>query len=368
MRTTIYTALLSALILIATSCRAQQGEVALEKKIAQMVILGVSGTAVSDNSEIVQTIREVGIGGVILFEHNIAQPENGVDSRETLRRLCKKLQGASSEKLIIAIDQEGGDVNRLKSKYGFPESVTAQNLGEVNREDSSRYYYGRMARQLKTLGINVNFAPCVDLNINPQCPPIGVKGRSYSALPEMVCRHARFFIEEHHREGIKTSLKHFPGHGSSLADSHLGFTDVTHTWQSEELEPYRYLIGESLCDMVMVSHTFNSNIDRNYPATLSRRTIDSLLRTTMGYDGVVITDDMNMKAITSNYTFEQTMALTINAGVDLMIISNNIKGVKGRTVQYIIDTIVALVEQGAISSSRIDEAYNRIIRFKQNLN
>lgn len=356
------TILLVAFLTLSTISYGQQTEVPLEKQVAQMIILGLKGTEVSDSSEIVHTIQDKGIGGIILFGHNIAKE----DSHESLRRMCEKLQSASAEKLFISIDQEGGMVNRLKTKYGFEKSVTAQYLGEINKEDSSRYYYHRMAEQLKVLGFNVNFAPCVDLNVNPECPVIGAYGRSYSASARKVNRHARICIEEHHQSGILTALKHFPGHGSSVADSHLGFTDVTRTWKRKELRPYRYFIRKSLCDIVMVSHTFNSKLDPAYPATLSRRTIDSLLRKKMGYEGVVITDDMNMKAITANYTFEQAMSLTINAGVDMIIISNNINGVNGRTVDYIIDTIVALVEQGTIPRSRINESYDRIMRLKQN--
>lgn len=355
---------LFVLSLIPMAGYTQSSEVPLEKKIAQMIVLGFRGTEVSDSSDISYAIQDKGIGGVILFEYNIAP----VDSESSLRRLCDQLQGFATTKLIISIDQEGGRVNRLKTKYGFAESVTAQYLGLINREDSSRYYYHLMANQLKTIGINVNFAPCIDLNINCKCPVIGVHGRSYGKSERTVNRHARFFIEEHKQSGIKTSLKHFPGHGSSLADSHLGFTDVTQTWKRRELKPYRYFMRKSLCDMVMVSHTFNSKLDPNYPATLSHLTIDSLLRKKMGYNGIVITDDMNMKAITSNYTFEQTMTLTINAGVDLIIISNNINGTKNRPTDEIIETIARLVQQGSISVQKINQAYDRIIKFKQTLN
>lgn len=352
---------LAAFLILSTTGYAQQVDTPLEKKIAQMIVLGFRGSEVSDTCEIVHAIQDKGIGGVIIFGRNIAS----TDSHESLRRLCEKLQSVACDKLIISIDQEGGRVDRLKTKYGFEKSVTAQYLGEINREDTSRHYYHRMAHQLQALGINVNFAPCVDLNINAECPAIGIYGRSYSASVRKVNRHARFLVEEHHRSGIKTSLKHFPGHGSSVADSHLGFTDITNTWSGKELRPYRYFIRKSLCDMVMVSHTFNSKLDPDYPATLSRRTIDSLLRKKMGYNGVVITDDMNMKAIAANYTFEQAMALTINAGVDLIIISNNLSREDDRTIEQIVGTIVSLVDQGVISRSRIDESYDRIMRLKQ---
>lgn len=359
--------IMALFLFLTTGCVAQKREMPLDKKVAQMIILGFRGTEVTKNSSIISDIREKGIGGVLLFEHNIAKVERGIDSKEHLRKLCSDLQDASTGKLLISIDQEGGLVNRLKSKYGFPESVTAEYLGKLNNEDSSRYYYSRMAQQIKDLGINVNFAPNVDVNINPLCPVIGSKGRSYSDSVAIVNRHARIFIEEHRRSGVKTAIKHFPGHGSSLTDSHLGFTDVTQTWKSKELETFTYLINDSLCDMVMVSHTFNSNIDPVYPASLSHRTIDSLLRKTIGYNGIVVTDDMNMKAIAANYSFEQWIELTINAGVDMIILSNNIKPEDDKSAQHIVDTIVELVKKGRISYERIDEAYNRIIKFKGTL-
>lgn len=349
----------------------QRGEVSLSEKVAQMVVLGFRGTDTAHNAQLVSDLVETGIGGVILFEHNIAPVLDGVDSRAVLRQLCAELQcvvrDAGREQLIIAIDQEGGMVNRLKPKYGFPASVSAQYLGELNCEDTTRSYYAAMADALVDVGINVNFGPSVDLNINPQCPVIGRIGRSFSCSESVVNRHAGFFIDEHHRRGIRTSLKHFPGHGSSMQDSHLGFTDVTETWTKRELGPYKYFIDRGLCDMVMVSHTFNAKLDPQYPATLSRRTVDSLLRQQMGYQGLVVTDDMNMKAITANYSFAEAMALTINAGVDLIIISNNIKGADNHGAQHIVDTIVDLVERGVVPRSRIDESYDRIMSFKRDL-
>lgn len=359
--------LLAFALMTTLSSNAQQTEVPLERKIAQMLLFGFRGE-VSDSSSIVYDIRERGIGGVIIFDGNVTPTGDGDNPVKRIKEMCTTLQSSAPEKLIIAIDQEGGRVNRLKAKYGFTPSVTAEYLGKLNSEDSSRYYYGKMANQLKELGINLNFGPDTDVNINPECPIIGAKGRSYSASPAIVNKHARFFIEEHHKHGIKTSIKHFPGHGSSLADSHLGFTDVSNTWKSKELIPFKYFIQNSLCDMVMVSHTFNSKFDKEYPASLSRLTIDSLLRKKLGYDGIVITDDMNMKAITSNYSFAEAMELTINAGVDMIIINSNVTSEGESTVKQAIDTIVSLVRDGKISSQRIDEAYNRVVRFKEGLN
>ena len=181
-----------------------------------------------------------------------------------------------------------------------------------------------MAKTLAAAGINHNLAPVVDINSNPANPVIGALGRSFSADPAVVIAQARAFIEAHHAHDVTTTLKHFPGHGSSQADSHLGLVDVSATWQRDELEPYRVLIGEGIVDTVMTAHVFNTQLDPTYPATLSKATITGILRDELGFDGVVITDDMNMQAITSQYGFEQAAVLAVQAGADLLAYGNNL--------------------------------------------
>ena len=332
----------------------------LEQKAARMLIVGMRGTQLTPENPVIQDIRNRKVGGIILFEHNIVPIGKGIDSKAQLCKLCNDLQALRDEKLIISIDQEGGRVNRLKTKYGFPKTVSQAYLGTVNNEDTTRYYAGIMAQTLKETGFNTNFAPCVDLNINPECPVIGKVERSFSDNPETVTRHAMFVIEELKKRGIYTAIKHFPGHGSSSTDSHAGFTNVSNSWSEQELIPYQTLLKNNSCDMVMISHVFNNQIDEDYPATLSQKTINGLLRNQLGWNGIVVTDDMHMKAISDNYSLEESLQLTINAGADMIILSSNIPGNTEHISQQAIDLIVKSVREGKIKESRIDEAVARI--------
>lgn len=334
--------------------------VTLEQKVARMLIIGFRGTEITDNMDVVKDIRDRGVGGIILFEHNITPVEKKLNSVERLKNMCAKIHELAPRPIIVSIDQEGGKVNRLKTKYGFVPSVTQEYLGTLDNEDSTRYYAKLMANQLRDLGFNVNFTPSVDVNVNPKCPVIGKFGRSFSSDPYTVVKHGRIVMDVHHRYGVKTAIKHFPGHGSSAVDSHLGFTDVTDTWQEDELIPFRDLLSDVSENMVMISHVFNRNMDDKYPATLSHNIITGILRERLGWDGVVITDDMHMKAISDHYTLKESLTLTINAGTDMIILSSNIPGNTSPVSTQAIEAIVSQVRSGDISEERIDESYRRI--------
>ncbi|MFI3302191.1 MAG: glycoside hydrolase family 3 N-terminal domain-containing protein [Rikenellaceae bacterium] len=363
------------LLFIFASCGAiTTAEPTLEQKVGRMIIVGMPGVEITPKSVIVEDIIKRKIGGVILFESNVVTAEEKrlsaeelakIDFKARLTKLCHDLQSLADYPLIISIDQEGGVVNRLKERYGFVPSVTQQFLGEKDDESLTRQYAHSTASQLREMGINTNFSPCVDVNINLECPAIGRHGRSFSADAGVVARHAQYVMEEHHKQGVVTAIKHFPGHGSSLHDTHLGITDVTSTWQEEELAPYKALLaaaeGEK-CNMVMVSHVFNSRLDPKYPATLSKRIITDLLRGEIGWQGVVVTDDMHMKAITDHYTDAEALTLTINGGTDMIILSSNLPTKHGEHVtDAVINTIVEQVKCGAIPKERIDESYKRIV-------
>jgi beta-N-acetylhexosaminidase len=254
-------------------------------------------------------------------------------------------------------------VARLKEKHGFPATVEAQSLGDRDDPQETRRQAAAIAAVLAKAGINLNFSPVVDLNVNPANPIIGRFRRSFSADPETVSRHARAVIEAQHEHGVAGCLKHFPGHGSSSQDSHLGFTDVSSTWDSLELAPYRDLIGLGLADTVMTAHIFNRRLDLEYPATLSQKTITGLLREELGFAGVVISDDMDMKAISAEYSRETALELALNAGIDILLIANNLvfdESVAARTQEI----ILGLVTSGRVSETRIEESCQRILDFK----
>lgn len=162
----------------------------------------------------------------------------------------------------------------------------------------------RLAATLADLGIGLNMAPVVDLCSNPDNPVIAKYERCFSADPNQVSAQAAAYIDAHHQLGVLTTLKHFPGHGSSRSDSHQGFTDITTTWSETELIPYRCLIAGGRVDAIMTAHVFNARLDDCYPATLSKNVITGLLRGELGFDGVVISDDMQMGAIVDHFGFE----------------------------------------------------------------
>ncbi len=347
------------------------GEETLDYKIAQMLMIGFTGGEISPTNPVVRDIRDRGVGGVYLIDYDrpTTAVYSNVRSPAQLKALTAGLQGLAKScplPLLIATDQEGGQVARLKTKYGFPATVTQQYLGYINNLRTTRQYALTSARTLAVGGLNLNFAPVVDLNTNPNNPAIGSLGRSFSASPEIVANHSLEVIKAHHEQGVLCTLKHFPGHGSSRSDSHLGFVDVTGTWSRTELQPYAKIIAAGQCDLVMTAHIFNANLDPNLPATLSNRIVAGILREQLDYKGVVISDDMQMKAISSRYTLEQALRLSINAGVDMITLSPT-RVYQPDLASRPIAIIKGLVQSGAISEARIEQSYARIKALKGKL-
>jgi len=337
---------------------AQQSD-SLDIKIGQMIMVGMSGK--SADKAIIGDITSGKIGGVIIYEKNITEKNSYVN----LKRVVWDLKAAAALPLLVSIDQEGGKVNRLKEKYGFPKSMSAAALGKTNSLDSARFYNEITAATLAGLGINVNFAPVVDLSNNPDNPIIAKVERAYGASPEKVTRFARVAIEAHRKFHVATVVKHFPGHGSSKKDTHLGMADVTDYWTSDELEPYEELIKSGHIDAVMTAHIVNKRLEsEGLPCTLSKAVITGLLRDKMGHQGVVFSDDMQMHAIASHYGLDNAIKLSILAGVDVLMFSNNIQGSAARTADAVHGIIKGYVMDGTISKARIDESYRRIMALK----
>jgi len=334
----------------------------LDEMIGQMIMVGMRGADFEANPLLVEALRLGQAGGVILFEKNLSGDSTAV----RLARLTGDFQRVARFPLLIAIDQEGGRVNRLKAKYGFPDSQTATWLGDMGSCDTTRHYAGQIAATLKMLGININFAPVVDLCSNPDNPIIARYGRCFSADPLVVADQATWYIDAHHAEGILTTLKHFPGHGSSTRDTHKEMTDVTSLWSPAELIPYDSLIARRRADAIMTAHIVNCNLDPLcLPATLSRSIITGLLRDSMGFNGVVITDDMLMHAITKHYGLEESIRLAILAGADILLYSNNIAGSWEHQASVVHRIIKEMVASGKISEERIRESYQRVVNLKR---
>ncbi len=336
-------------------------QMTLAQKAARLLIVGVDGTALSSHNTVIEAVARRGVSGVIFFEKNIAPSSDSVSGREQLRRFVTEIKSHATYPLFMAIDQEGGAVNRLKPKYGFAPQPSQASVGSSGDIDMARNAASTIASSLADVGLNLNFSPCVDLNTNPSCPIIGAVNRSFSADEREVSRLAQIYCEEFRKWGVYNAIKHFPGHGSSVDDSHLGFTDVTNTWQLNELTPYFDLVRADACDMVLVSHLYNRNIDSLHPASLSQKSIEGLLRGVIGWQGVVVSDDMQMRSIVDHYGFEQSIILGINAGIDLFIISGNLRRESFNITERFIEAVVDGVERGEISEWQIDKSLQRVL-------
>ena len=363
--------LLSTIIFVATAATSFSAQKAtlpdstLRQYAAKMLMVGFKGDSVTDSSDAARYVRDLKVGGIILFDVDLTGTakigSRNITSKERLTKMTADLQRYAGGNLLIAIDQEGGMVRRLRPEYGYSQTVSQEYLGKINSRDTTMKYAERMAKEIKESGVNVNLAPLIDVNVNPECPVIGALHRSYSSDTAIVSNNAKWSIEAHHRNGVLCAVKHFPGHGSSASDSHYGLTDVTDTWQSYELAPFRELISSGKVDMVMTAHIFQRNLDPEYPATLSKKIIDGVLRKQLGFEGVVLTDDMYMQGIIDNYKVEDAIVLAINAGADILVMGNNIStGYEPERPFHIVDMIVRAVKEGRIDQQRLIESNRRI--------
>ena len=339
----------------------------LREKIGQLLNVGFRGCHPAECAVAVRDIREHGIGGVILFDQDMtagSATRRNIESPGQLRDLLAHFQSQARIPLLTSIDQEGGRVNRLKAVYGFPESRSHEELGLIDDSASTSRHATAIAQTLAGVGLNLNLAPVVDLDAHPDNPIIKGKRRSFSSDPAAVARHAADYIRAHRAQGVLTCLKHFPGHGSATGDTHLGLVNVTATWSDRELIPFQCLIAAGLCDVIMTAHVFNAHLDPDLPATLSRAVITGLLRARLGYTGVITSDDMEMKAISSHYGLENSLPLAINAGIDVLCFGNNLSydpDIAPRAIAI----LERAVTSGRIPASRIDESCARVLALKR---
>lgn len=336
-------------------------------KLGQLFLAGFDGMSVDRDHPIVEAIVHDSLGGVILFDKNIDGARQNISSPAQLRELTGALQDCAGNSLIIAVDQEGGNVCRLKKADGFPASLPAGQLAAGTDQNQVGRQAAIIAGSLREGGINFNLAPVVDLNLNHDNPIIGRYDRSYGSSPELVTRFATRFIAAHHDNGIACCVKHFPGHGSAAADSHLGFVDITDCWQEQELEPYSLLMASGFSDAIMTAHVIHRGLDnRALPATLSRPVITGLLREKLGFAGVIISDDLQMKAISDRWGFEEAAQMAVLAGVDLLIVGNNLIREKN-VVRRGVAAITELIASGRISESAVRSSLARVSVLKQKI-
>ena len=337
--------------------------------IGQMLMVGLRGHTERDVSSFFKSIQGYSIGGVVLYDQNItvSPPSlHNIRSPKQLTSFTSALQKESAIPLLIAIDQEGGKVNRLKPEYGFPDSKSWAEIGKINKLNITKKNAKLTAKTLKMNGINVNFAPVLDLSNNSKSF-IAQKERCFSKDPKKVVKHSKEFINAHLDNNVVTVGKHFPGQGNAIGDTHDRFVDVSKTWTSDELLPYKELINNNSLNAIMISHIFHSELDKKYPATLSKLIIRDLLRREMGVDGIVISDDPQMKAISNKYDLETVLKLMINAGVDIFCFGNNLI-YDPNIVEKVHLVIEKLLDKNKISENDIKKSYLRIIKIKSQIN
>lgn len=334
-------------------------------KIGQMIMVGFTGTSTRYKGvrAVMQELREGSIGGVMLMKHNIV-------SHRQLRQLTSALKQAAKSggqmPPFIAVDQEGGAVQRLK----FTRYPSARRIALKPAANAARIY-GKLACELRASGINVNFGPVADLDLRGRANPIiGRMARSYGKSPERVIKYTRAFVAAHHRHGVMTAAKHFPGHGSSFKDSHKGFTAIP-KWNrlGNELAPFTALANgspEQRVDMMMIGHLYNKKWGA--PASLSHTAVSGILRKQVGFNGIAITDDMEMGAIRKNYNRKSAIIRAVKAGNDVLLYANTITHARylGRQIR---DTIAGALCTGSrktncINPATIDISYQRISRLK----
>jgi len=331
-------------------------DLTLKQKIGQMFMCGFD--AVEANSHIERLIRENEIGGVIYFRRNLQNPAQ-------VAALSNQLQQLASEStdipLLISIDQEGGMVTRIEEGVSLmPGNMSLGAMNDLDAVYQTAYVSGR---ELRAMGINVNFAPDVDVNNNPLNPVIGV--RSYGEDPHAVADMGVAAVRGYEHAGVAATIKHFPGHGDTEADSHYSLPVVPHDLErlhAIELVPFKKAIDHGV-DIVMSAHVIFPALEQGeLPSTLSPKVIDGFLRKELGFQGVVCSDCMEMKAIADHYGFVDGTVLAVEAGVDLILISHRYEyQVAG------INALVEAVESGRISEERINESVERILKLKEKL-
>jgi len=340
--------------------------VTLRQQLGQMFLVGIDGSELRHNSALLHLLEEDQPGGVLLFDRDMEGRRRNIVNPRQLQRLCRAMQERSDQTLLIAVDQEGGRVCRLKTGDGFPPTRAAAELGAEDDTSSTAAAAGRMAATLAEMGITWNLAPVVDLASNPDNPVIARLGRSFNADPARVVRHAAAVIKAHHHHGIACCLKHFPGHGSSAGDSHLGLVDVSSSWQEQELLPFRQLAEAGLADAIMTAHVFQRALDSRLPATLSPAILQDLLRRHLAFAGVIISDDLQMRAIAEHWTLEEAVGLAVVAGADMLVIGNQLAS-DPLALSRGIEAIVRLLDQGLVAPSRLKDSLQRIARLKQSI-
>jgi beta-N-acetylhexosaminidase len=324
------------------------------RRAGQRFMVGFEGTTAS--VDVKALIRELGVGHVVLFARNVAEPEQVAD---LVRELQSVARDAGHERpLLVAVDQEGGRVARLKDPWTIWPAARA--VGRVGSEETARRMAEALAVELKACGIRYDFAPCVDVDTNPKNPVIG--DRSFGDDPDLVGRLGAAMIRGFQESGVVACAKHFPGHGDTDVDSHLDLPAIEHSrarLEDVELRPFRKAIEAGVAT-VMASHLLVRELDDALPATLSPKVVKGLLREELGYDGVVVTDALEMKALAGHWTPAQISVLAAKAGCDLLALC------RGHDAQVeALESLIRALESGEIPFKEAEATEGRVRALKE---
>lgn len=327
----------------------------LEEKLGQLIIVGFEGENI--NEETLDYVDNLKVGGFILFARNI------VDENQTLKLLndLKESNSNNDIPLFLSIDEEGGKVSRLSKS--FVKIPPAMEIGNKNKKELAYELGNILGERIKSLGFNMDFAPVLDINSNSKNPVIG--NRSFGTTVESVSENGIEAMKGLRGVGVIPSVKHFPGHGDTRVDSHINLPIVNKTMEelkSFELVPFMKAIDEDV-EMVMVAHILYPEIDDNYPATMSNKLIQGLLRDELGYEGVIVSDDMTMGAIIENYTLEDAVLSFIESGGDIALVCHGRENPK-KTIEKLEEAVT----NGRLSEEDIDEKLYRILKLKEKFN
>ncbi len=324
----------------------------LDQKIGQMVVVGIEGTVV--NEHIRELIEDYHVGGVILYKQNISDTDQAI----SLLNSVKEINSDNTIPLFLSVDEEGGRVTRMPNE--FTRLPTNEKIGRINNEDFSHGIGQILGKELKAFGFNMDFAPVLDVNNNPNNPVIG--DRSFGSIPELVSKLAIPTMKGIRSQQVVPVVKHFPGHGDTSVDSHKELPVVNKNMeelQSFELIPFKEAL-ENGAEVVMIAHILLPQIDTKYPASMSKSVITDLLRGSMKFDGVVITDDMTMGAILKNYDISEAAVQSVSAGSDIILVAHDFD-----TEVKVIQALKKSVEDGRIPEKMIDQSVYRILKLKK---
>lgn len=325
-------------------------------KIGQLLFIGIRGKALTQDET--EFIVKNNIGGVILFARNIESPEQ-------VHALCTQIQATRHKMrdklpLFIGVDQEGGRVARMKAPFTqWPPLI---HVGKLDSTSVAFKFAFNMGAELRAVGINLDFAPCVDVYTNPANTVIG--DRALSSDPEAVAKLASALVRGYIKSGVIPCAKHYPGHGNTIADSHdeLPIEDIDlERLRSVELVPFKKVFRARL-DMVMTAHIKFPKIDPEWPVTMSEIFIKKMLREELRYKQLVITDDLDMRALAAHYPVEEIAVRSFEAGCDILLYCN-----KFDHPQVAIDSLQKALKDHRISAKQIDESFNRVVALKKDV-